>query len=103
MLLLVKNIQKKVQESSKAHMDLRKKKEDYFGIGDFPQYQEDFFPVAELNAMKLSMCLWAIWISLSCFIWVAPQAMQGMFLNTTTGNRNKNMKMEYMLKFSHYL
>lgn len=87
---------KKAQELSKDHMDLRKKK-DYFGIGDFPQYQKDFFPMAELNTIKISMYLWAIWklwISLSCLIWVAPQSMQGMFLKpvTSTGNSIKNMK-----------
>lgn len=42
------------KELSKVHMDLTKK-EDYFGIGDFPKYQRDFSPMVELNTMKVSM------------------------------------------------
>lgn len=94
MLLLVKN-EKSTRIIQRPYGF--KKKKDYFGIGDFPQYQKEFFPMAELNTIKISMYLWAIWklwISLSCLIWVAPQSMQGMFLKpvTSTGNSIKNMK-----------
>lgn len=71
-----------------------------------PTVPKRFSPMVELNTMKVTMYWWAtwkLWISLSCLIWVIPQSMQGMFLNTTTGSSEKAAEKEYILKFSHYL
>lgn len=65
-----------------------------------PTVPKGFSPMVELNTMKISMYLWATWKL--CFIWVIPQSMQGMFLNTSTGSSEKAVEVEYILKFSHY-